>query len=66
MAERPDKGTPEYDLWIAAIDVATAPPVKKGTTSFAASVPWTRIEALRDALEAVGIDWRKAKEASDG
>jgi hypothetical protein len=56
---RPDKGTPEYDLWVAAIDVATYPPLKaKGATL---QVSERRIEALRDALDRLGIDWREVR-----
>jgi hypothetical protein len=58
---RPEKDSPEWDLWVAAIDVAVAPPVKKGTYSYAANVPWHLVERLRDALDAVGIDWLDVK-----
>ena len=57
----PKEGTPEWRLWIAAIEVATAPPVKQNETAFAAKVPWTRIDKLRRALEDADIDWRRAK-----
>lgn len=58
---RPAEGTPEWDLWIASIEVATAAPWKRGTDVHAASIPWTLILDLRAALEAVGIDWQTAK-----
>lgn len=60
---RPAKGTPEYDLWVAAIEVAIYPPlVFKGATT---QVSCRRIEELRTALDAVGIDWRAAKITDD-
>lgn len=62
---RPEKGTPEFDLWVAAIDVATSPPLKGGQAAYSAQVPWSEILRLRAALEAVGIDWRAAKTKSD-
>jgi hypothetical protein len=59
----PAKGTPEYDLWSAAIDVALAPPLRNRhpDTVYSAQVPWTDIERLREALEAADIDWKAAK-----
>lgn len=59
---RPVKGTPEWDLWVAAIDVAVYPPAdpKRGTVYVSAA----RIEELRRALDACGIDWRAVKAAS--
>lgn len=64
MADRPAKGTPEYDPWIAAIEIATFPPtsIRPGSEPKVAAI---RIEALRTALEACGIDWRKAKATDD-
>lgn len=60
---RPLEGTPEYDLWVTAIDVAISPPVdmRQPTTQVHAR----RIRALRDALEAVGIDWKTARERNE-
>lgn len=55
---RPEKGTPEFELWVSAIDVAHAAPLKRGTYSHTAQVPWTIINEVRAALEAVGIDWK--------
>ena len=57
---RPVKGTPEWALWIAAIEVATGAPLKRGTSVASAQVLWSRIEALREALDDLGIDWRTA------
>lgn len=59
---RPEKGTPEWELWIAAIKVAVDPPLR--STRPTCYVAWRRIEALRAALEACGIDWRAVKEQS--
>jgi len=56
---RPAKGTPEWDLWIAAIEIAMVAPWKGQT--YAARIPWDMIDTLREKLEAVGIDWRTAK-----
>jgi hypothetical protein len=60
---RPSKGTPEYELWIAAIDVAIDPPLKPQRPTVQLYAP--KLKALRDALEGVGIDWRKVKEANE-
>lgn len=60
---RPEKGTPGYELWIAAIEVAIDPPLKKGQHVSSAQVYWPKIDALRAALEGVGIDWRSVKAA---
>ena len=46
------------ELFDAVIAVADAPPDKPGTHVFAVLVPWTRIQRLRAALDAAGIDWR--------
>lgn len=63
---RPSKGTPEYDLWVAAIEIAIYPPLRHDDrTTWAAKVPWNRIEELRAALDKVGIDWRATKITDD-
>ncbi len=62
---RPSKGTPGYDLWIAAIEVATYAPLKPGRYVSGAKISWPRVEALRAALDALDIDWRKAKVEDD-
>jgi len=59
---RPEKGTPEYALWVAAIDIAAAAPLDQAAHAFAAKVPWSQVHELRRALEAVGIDWRSVWE----
>lgn len=56
--QRPTKGTPEYAVWLAAIDVVLAAPLKQGTNVFAASIPWSIVTDLRAQLAASGIDWR--------
>lgn len=63
---RPEQGTPEYDLWIAAIEVAVSPPFKRGGSASLAGVYWPRIDALRAALEALGIDWQAVKREAEG
>lgn len=62
---RPKKGTPEYDLWIAAIEVATYPPLTNSNNQAICQVSVVRMKALRDALDAVGVDWREAKRKDD-
>ena len=47
----------------AAIDAAIYPPLKGRAAT--AQVPWQRIERLRETLEALGIDWRRAKVQDD-
>lgn len=54
---KPLKGTPEYELWLAAIDIAAAAPLKRGTYVHAASIPWKLVNRLRDVLEELDIDW---------
>lgn len=63
IVTKPEKGTPEYDLWVAAIEVATYPPLTGA--GFTTQVPRSRIDALRTALDGVGIDWEKAKRMDD-
>jgi hypothetical protein len=46
------------ELWDAILDVASASPLKRHPTTFATAVPWTRIERLRAALDAVRVEWR--------
>jgi hypothetical protein len=61
---RPEKGTPEYRLWIAAIEVAMAAPLSHGPTTTDAKVYWPKIEALRAALDELGVNWRPRDGAS--
>lgn len=42
----------------AAIAVAEAAPTRRGQNVFAAQIPWIRITELREALDALGIEWR--------
>lgn len=56
---RPEKGTPEYDLWLAAIDIAHAAPLKQHATAARAGIPWVRIDRLRAALDALGVPWEE-------
>jgi hypothetical protein len=51
----PAKGTPEYDLMVAAL----AAPTRQGKGSYSAQVPWKLITELRAAIDVMGIDWRK-------
>ncbi len=44
----------------AAVGVAQAAPAKPGRYVFAAQIPWTRIHELREALDALGIEWRSS------
>lgn len=59
-----DLAPEERRVVVAAIEVAIAPHAKARHT-FAAKVSWTRIEELRAALEAVGIDWRAVQREQD-
>lgn len=62
---RPVKGNPEYDLWLAAIEIAIAAPWKQSGSAYDAKVPWSTIDALRKALEGVGINWENGKRKDD-
>jgi hypothetical protein len=62
---KPEKDTPEYELWLCAIDVAIAAPWNQATHAFASQIPWEDIHKLRRALEAVDIDWQAAKKSDD-
>jgi hypothetical protein len=62
---KPEKGTPEYELWLCAIEIAVAAPWKKGTYSYSAQIPWNRINKLRLALDGLGIDWQDMKKDDD-
>jgi hypothetical protein len=62
---KPEKDTPEYELWLCAIEVAVAAPWKQGTHSYSAQIPWNNVNNLRQALDALGIDWRKTKTDDD-
>ena len=61
----PEKGTPEYELWILAIDIAIAVPERHGAYVGNAGIPWEYIHELRKTLDALGIDWLKAKKEDD-
>lgn len=45
----------------AALDIATWPPRQRTPYASTTHVPWHMVEALREALEAQGIDWRNAQ-----
>lgn len=62
----PLRGTPEFAVWVAALDVATSPPLRHAETTSSAQVPWAEIDRLRAAIEAAGLDWRKIKAARHG
>jgi hypothetical protein len=59
----PEKGSPEWDLYIAAIEIAMDPPVKMARPT--TQVSQRKIEALRNALDALDIDWVTAKKTQD-
>jgi hypothetical protein len=40
------------------IAIAAEPPAKPSTNAYAALVGWRKITELRDALDAVEIEWR--------
>lgn len=58
---RPTQGTPEYDLWLAAISVAAAAPLRQGRYVAEARIPWHIVDEVRGALDALGIDWQEVK-----
>lgn len=45
------------ELFDAVVAVAAAPPRTHSATTFAAQVPWVRIDRLRAALDACDIEW---------
>lgn len=54
-----DEASPFSELLDAVIAVAAAPPLRHDpTVTFSTKVPWARIERLREALDAAGIEWR--------
>lgn len=65
MSELPEKDTPEHALFVAALNIAIGAPLRGGTNTHSAQVPWTSIGALRTALEGVGIDWKATKKEQD-
>lgn len=62
---RPMRGTPEYDLWIAAIEIAANAPLKQGENVSSAKISWPLIDQLRQALDELGLDWREVKRVQD-
>jgi hypothetical protein len=58
-----EEGTPEYEVFLAAIEVAVDPPINPKRPTCQVYVPY--ITRLRNALEAFGIDWKKIKEGGD-
>ena len=54
----PAKGTSEHELFLAAIEVAASAPLNRGSAVSHARVYWPRVQALRNALDGLGIDWR--------
>jgi hypothetical protein len=63
MSDVPARGTPEHELWMAAVSVAVSAPLTHGPSTTYALVYWPRMDALRAALDAVGVDWRAVKDA---
>lgn len=57
------EGTPDWDVFLAAIAVAVEPPLdpKTGGTI----VRTDTIQNLRRVLDAAGIDWKTVKEARE-
>lgn len=64
----PAQDTPARAVWVAAIDVATSPPLRANRSGGVsqALVPWREIQTLREALDALGIDWRKVWDGRRG
>ena len=63
--QRPIRGSTEYDLWMAAIHIATRAPWRQGKHVGSAQIPWTDIHALRASLSALGIDWENVKRSME-
>lgn len=61
----PEKGTPEYDLWVTAIDIAIAAPYDQNRTVVDTKIPWLLIHELRSRLDTLDINWRAAKTKND-
>jgi hypothetical protein len=61
MADRSDSAR----LLDLAIEIAVYAPKKQGKYVHAAGISWKLIHELRDALDAVGVDWREAKKEDD-
>jgi hypothetical protein len=61
----PEKGTPEYALWSAAVEVALAAPARQNPSTYDARVPWDTINQLREAIKGIGIDWNAFKADHD-
>lgn len=60
---KPLKDSPEWDLWIAALEVAAGPPLRPHAASVL--VPASRLRKLRDALDVLGVDWREVKASGE-
>lgn len=56
--EPEEERTPAARLMDAVIAVAAAAPARPGTNVFAAKISWRKITELRDALDAMGVEWR--------
>jgi hypothetical protein len=48
----------EGELLDAAIDVARDAPMRHGPTTSHALIYWPKVERLRAAIEAMGLEWR--------
>lgn len=57
-AGRPDKGTDEYALWVAACQVALDAPLRPSRNGGLCQIRWASILELRAALDALEVDWR--------
>jgi hypothetical protein len=55
----------QREVFIWAIECAASAPAQKNKYATKAGVSWWRIEKLRDALEAAGIDWQEVKRQQD-
>lgn len=41
-----------------ALEIAVAAPPREGMNNLQARVPWATVNAVREAAEAIGFDWR--------
>jgi hypothetical protein len=57
--------TPASRLLDLATEIAVYAPKRQGQNVHTAGISWRLIHELREALDAMGIDWRAAKARDD-
>lgn len=56
--------TPEFEVFVAAIEVAAWAPLEQPANTVTVAVPWKLIDQLRDRLDDCDVDWRSAAGSS--